>query len=298
MSDDRNIPEAVKRQVRQACAFGCVICGMPVFEYDHVQDFADVRSHDPDNIALLCPNHHRDKTSGRLSREPVAASRAHPFNAGRALSESYGLQAAPRIRICFGSNCGEGPSDENNHPLLWINGESFLTIHREGSTYTYSARITDEDGALLLVIERGAVAVATGVWDYRYEGREVSIRRASGDILFDATIADEGMTVHRGAFVDRYETGLFITPDGKAVISMSGLEVYAMSNITFDANRHCMIAIARRSCYSGDAPPGGGMFRQWQPEYEQMATELQNKMNAGVPGTYPLGLERFQPYPR
>lgn len=271
---------------------------MPVFEYDHIDDFADVQEHDPANLALLCPNHHRDKTSGRLSRQAVAAARENPFNAGHAQSESYGLQATPSLRICLGSNCGSGPPEAIDYPVLWINGESLLTIHREDATYTYSARITDELGHSLLTISRGALTVATDVWDYRYEGRRVSIRRAAGEMLFDATIADQEFMIHRGALVDDYETGLLIKSDGRAAFTMSGLETCTISEGTFTNNAHCMIAIVRSSCYSGPTPPGGGFMRGWAAEFEERAADLRQRMEAGEPGNYPPGLEHFRPYPR
>lgn len=297
MTDPRSIPEPIKRQVRQSCAFGCVICGMPVYEYDHVQDFAAVRSHDARNLALLCPNHHRDKTSGRLSREAVSQAREKPFNSDRSLSPSYGLHAAARVRICLGSNCGQGPADEADHAILWINGETPLMIHREGDAYTYSARITDDSGDLLLLIDRGALAVATDVWDYRYEGRELSIRRAPGDIVFEAAISDDGLIVRRGAFIGPYESGLIIKPDGSASISMSGLEIGTIESESFEANGQCTLAIVRRGCYSGSVPSGGGMIRQWAPDYEDRAAQLRDQMEAGEPGAYPPGLERFRPFP-
>lgn len=43
----RTIPEPVKREVRQACGFGCVFCGHALVEYEHVDPlFADARLHD------------------------------------------------------------------------------------------------------------------------------------------------------------------------------------------------------------------------------------------------------------
>jgi hypothetical protein len=37
MAEDRPpIPLPVKRLVRQQCAFGCVLCGLPLYEYDHI----------------------------------------------------------------------------------------------------------------------------------------------------------------------------------------------------------------------------------------------------------------------
>ena len=51
----RYIPEAIKREVRQRCGFGCVICGFGFYDYEHFDpDFADAKFHDPNGMTLLC----------------------------------------------------------------------------------------------------------------------------------------------------------------------------------------------------------------------------------------------------
>ena len=55
MSDERNIPAEIKRQVRQRCGFGCIICGLPIYEYEHMEEWAKVKRHRTEEITLLCP---------------------------------------------------------------------------------------------------------------------------------------------------------------------------------------------------------------------------------------------------
>ena len=51
----RTIPEDIKRQVRQACGFGCVCCGLAIATYEHIDpEFHFAESHDPDKMAYLC----------------------------------------------------------------------------------------------------------------------------------------------------------------------------------------------------------------------------------------------------
>lgn len=38
--NSRNIPLPIQREVRQRCGFGCVICGMPLYEYEHMEEWA------------------------------------------------------------------------------------------------------------------------------------------------------------------------------------------------------------------------------------------------------------------
>jgi hypothetical protein len=62
----REPPAAVKRQLRQEAAFGCCICGHPIYQYHHIRPFEPNHHHDPDDMMLLCPNHHHEATVGAL----------------------------------------------------------------------------------------------------------------------------------------------------------------------------------------------------------------------------------------
>ena len=124
-----------------------------------------------------------------------------------------------------------------------------MALHFDGKYYIYSAIVTDDAGKLLLKIDHGGLTVETDVFDYRYEGTQLSVRRAVRDIIFDATITDELFEVHRGAFIDRCETGMVVKSDGSAVFTMSGLEVGSVAQGKFGNNKAGAIAVARGSCY-------------------------------------------------
>lgn len=67
----RNIPRPIQREVRQRCGFGCVICGTPLYEYEHMEEWAEVKRHVAEEITLLCDKHHKEKTNGWLPKEDV-----------------------------------------------------------------------------------------------------------------------------------------------------------------------------------------------------------------------------------
>lgn len=75
------IPASIKREIRQRCGFGCVICGCPVFDYEHIEGIG-ATGHNPSHMTLLCPTHHREKTVGRMPVSVVRDHDAHPFNTG------------------------------------------------------------------------------------------------------------------------------------------------------------------------------------------------------------------------
>ena len=53
----------LKREVRQRCGFGCVICGYPIYEYDHILGWAKVKRHLTMKITILCDQHTKAKTT-------------------------------------------------------------------------------------------------------------------------------------------------------------------------------------------------------------------------------------------
>src|ERR1017187_3279445 len=101
----RDIPEPVKRDIRQACYNGCVICGKLLCTYEHFDPpFVDATAHNPGGMALLCPGHQADRTAGRLSIEAVRLARANPFNRNKdAVWASYFPEPNTTINL-FGNH--------------------------------------------------------------------------------------------------------------------------------------------------------------------------------------------------
>jgi len=76
---DRNIPESIRRQIRQDCGFGCVVCGCAVVQYEHIDPpFSEATAHEPDKIALLCGSCHDRVTRGIWSKDKILGARRTP----------------------------------------------------------------------------------------------------------------------------------------------------------------------------------------------------------------------------
>ena len=294
----RNIPESIKRQVRQECGFGCVICGMPIFHYDHIAGFATVQEHSVANLALLCPIHHQHKTSGRMSEETVRRARRNPFNQGSSMTAPAELVSGEEIEVRLGSNIAYDTRAYSDFHVLFINGAGFFTIHHETSGVSLTLRVTDEEGNVLLAVDRGQLSVATEAWDYRFEGTRLSVRCASGDIVLDADLTDRLVQIHRGHFVDQFSTGCHVTREGALVFTVSGMEIGRVESGRIGHHPAGAFAFSRASCFDPTQIPGGyGFGRVWAAEYEQKAEALRRDALAGKPGPRPPGLERFRPMP-
>ena len=75
------IPDAIARDVREEAHHSCAICGdLNKGELAHIDPVAKTLNNSPDNLLLLCPNHHTEydygyKPSSNVTREVVLAAK-------------------------------------------------------------------------------------------------------------------------------------------------------------------------------------------------------------------------------
>jgi hypothetical protein len=264
MTNRPAIPEPIKRQVRQECFFGCVLCGAPVFHYDHIEEYSVVNEHTAGNIALLCEMHHGAKTTGKLSADRVASGRLAPFNGARTQSAPYKIEPNGAIDILIGTNRFSSTVFNGNngttHGCIWVNGASFLILHQEMGWLSISAAFTNEEGEVVLRIEQGEVSVSTGVWDYRYEGTRLQARQAQGSYLLDMDLSNTTFHLHSGQFLFGKGDG-FLINDGRILVMASGRVLSQLSNCAYHSNGGGDLGLLTQSAPIGVAVPNGfGMF--------------------------------------
>lgn len=213
----RYIPSKVRLEVRKRCHFGCVVCGMPIYEYEHIDEYAANKEHDVNNLVLLCPNHHTSKTNKQnLSKERIRYYQQNPFNANREFTSPYKVEPTTRINCEVGGNkvLRMAFDNMNEHHVIWVNGVHFFKVHRSGGWLTFSIILTDSDGNMLLKVEEGEIIANTKQWDFQYVGNYLTVRRGHGDVLLRLKLSDREIKVERGSF---------FTPD------KSGFEVHRQS---------------------------------------------------------------------
>ncbi|WP_419235776.1 HNH endonuclease signature motif containing protein [Serratia fonticola] len=256
------IPEAVKREVRQQCFFGCAICGMPFFQYDHIEEYADVREHVADNLVLLCPNHHSAKTTNKISKDRIIYAKREPFNASKEYTSGFRVEPSKEIDIFLGSNkiTGWYPNGNGVHHALWANGKSFFTIHSENGWLSISMILTDSAGKVLLVVEKGELVIATSSWDYVYEGSNIKIRSGMGYIQLDMNLSDNFVEIINGYFIDDYNDGFFVSK-GTLNLVNGKINKLSVAGSTFNGNGFGGVGILNRSKFPSLSPPSGfGLF--------------------------------------
>lgn len=180
----RSIPEVIKREVRQRCGFGCVVCGNAIFHYDHlVTGYADAYEHRADDITLLCGGHHDEKSRGWLPGAAVVAANANPIclSNGFAKGPLYFGVLVPEI-ILGNISC------RNVETILSVLGERVLYLSPpevEGGPYFLNALLRNNSGEVILHIVNNEWLTPIENWDVQVVGPRVSIRNAPGDIALE-----------------------------------------------------------------------------------------------------------------
>ncbi|MGD9531147.1 hypothetical protein [Pseudonocardia sp.] len=220
--EQRKVPLPIQREVRQRCGFGCVICGLPLYEYEHMLEWAAVKRHVADEITLLCDQHHREKTGKLLPPEKVAEANANPLNLRTGHSKPYTLHySGTECEISIGGctfttkDAGYGTSTAalviDDVPMLgFVLGDGHLLLH---------LNLFNEFNEQALRIANNALVYSTSPWDIRLTGRRLEIREDHGKFLVgmsfevpNRVVIDQGRFMLNGIEV-------VIEPDFVAVLN-------------------------------------------------------------------------------
>jgi hypothetical protein len=203
--NSRNIPLPIQREVRQRCGYGCVICGMPLYEYDHIQDWSITQRHVADEITLLCDQHHREKTAGLLPKEVVFESNDNPYNLRKGVSKPYDLHfSGKQAQIVIGGNSftcedqGYGtimvPISVDGTPLIgFILGDGHLLLNLV---------IFDEFNYPVLHIKNNQLFYSVSPWDIQLIRKKLLVREAQRRILIEIDFQPpKKLVISRGRFL-------------------------------------------------------------------------------------------------
>lgn len=186
------IPAAIRLALRKRCGFGCVMCGSPVFDYEHVDGF-EVTGHDVDRMTLLCPFHHREKTAGRLPVDIVRAADAAPFNVGAKLTAGHPLYfrgAAARVLLgnaALGTKPVDGVGGEYACGII-VDGAVAVGFRFSDGHLRLDLELRDINNRTMIRIVDGELRLAVSNWDVKFEGRKLQIRSGAGQIMLEMVL--------------------------------------------------------------------------------------------------------------
>lgn len=168
----------MKRAIRQRCGFGCVICGYPLYEYDHVTGWANVLVHNETEITLLCPTHHSEATRGLLPREIIERANNDPHNLKAGFSKNYFLNyAGGNLVTDIGGNFF------HTQIALMIDGQPIVGYQSDGENLLLYVKLFDEGNNLLLSIEANELVYSVDPWDIELVGTQLTLRAGRGRFI-------------------------------------------------------------------------------------------------------------------
>lgn len=264
--NSRNIPLPIQREVRQRCGFGCVICGLPLYEYEHMEEWAVVKRHVADEITLLCDQHHREKTGGLLPIEVVRAANKSPYNLREGNSKPYNLHfAGTEATVEIGSNsftCQDKGYGTAMVPVS-VDGTPLIGLILADGHLLLNLVVFDEFNSPVLHIKNNQLIYSTSPWDIQLVGKKLTIREAHKKILFE---------------IEFYPPNRVVINRGRLL--RNGVEILIRpSNILVTNNSMLLSECHAHNCYGGliighhDKPVGGFMALQSVPRYLGDRTE-------------------------
>jgi trigger factor len=207
MSDQRPpIPDPIKREVRQRCSFGCVICGLPLYEYHHIVPYAECPEHKADNLTLLCDKHHREYESKLLPHEKLIEANNAPLNRIAGISFPYGLHYGGKHRVCtavVGGNQFEGVIAPNGSVVLVpiaVDDIDLIAfeVDSDGELFVHMT-FFDENNEPLLVVRKNELVYSTDQWDIEFVGQVLTLRERAREISLKLRFQPpNGITVESG----------------------------------------------------------------------------------------------------
>lgn len=228
---NRDIPENIKREIRQKSGFGCVFCGDWIYQYEHIlPEFKDAKIHDPEKICLLCTKHHQKVTVGRISKQQVTEAYRHPKALQRGYANDY-LEMGRKFGIVLGRIFIPEPKT-----ILTIDDIPLITFIEptNDEPAKLTAKLFDDKGNLSLEIKENEIFGYVKNWDIDQQGTRTIIRKGRGKIVLQMNILSEhileiekiNMVYGNGTLKSNSETGkIFIQSASGATIDFDYGEI-------------------------------------------------------------------------
>jgi hypothetical protein len=210
----RDIPDPVRRAVRQRCGYGCVVCGAAIVEYEHIEPvFAHARRHDPEAIALLCPQCHAKVTRRFMAKSTVMEAMMAPAAKARGFSSEVFDLGRAQLTIVFA-----GTTIENTPIPITVRGVPLLSImpgEEDGAPFRLSGHFQNSKGTRSLRIVENEWQPLSVNWDVEAVGGTITIRDSPGHVSLQLRAEPpSSLLVDK---LDMYHSGLHFLGDSRTL---------------------------------------------------------------------------------
>jgi len=233
---------------------------MPLYEYEHMEEWAVAQRHVADEITLLCDQHHREKTAGLLPKDAVREANDKPYNLRDGVSKPYDLHfSGKQAEILIGGNgftCEDHGSGTIMVPIS-VDGTPLIGFIIADAHLLLNLLIFDEFNCPVLHIKNNQLFYSISPWDVQLVGKKLSIREAHKKILIEIEFQPPNkVVINRGRFL------------------RNGVEILVRpTNILITNNSTLLSGCHAHNCYGGliighhDKPMGGFMALPNIPRY-------------------------------
>ena len=171
------IDTEVARLVRQDCGFGCVLCGCPLYDIHHIDDYSQTRQHSRDNLALLCPTHHREATSKLLTKDRVVEARVNPHNRIAGRSRPHRLHFdGDHCTVWLGDSHTMSMDTPSKFTVLMIDGIELLGFRFIEGSLLLQLLLLDECDRPVLAATDGQLQYLPTAWDIQFKRNRLTMK--------------------------------------------------------------------------------------------------------------------------
>jgi hypothetical protein len=223
----RAIPRKLKRQIRQEAGFGCCVCGGPVYEYHHLEEWNKAKQHRAEDLMLLCPNHHDMATKRALSSAEQRAAKTDPFNIREGYAKGQLQLQQNYVALQVGTAIFLG-----DHTVIAVDGDPLISMRPDETdgVMRLSAQFYDEGGRLLAKIGDNEWSSREPLpWDIEFDYRRLTLRQKARDVRIDLNAKSNPMTLlgelwHKGNRIELKKSGVVINEvkDHGSTLHLSG----------------------------------------------------------------------------
>lgn len=244
----KDIPDPVKREVRKRCGYGCVLCGLPLYEYDHIDQYNIVLEHKAENLTLLCDLHHSEKTRGILPVDIVKKANDSPYNLKKGYSSPYKLHVGNSdfsLEIANNNIAYSAPELNENIQLfpLVIDDVPIIWINIIDGILHLNISIFDKDNKHILFIENNELIYSISPWDIDFVSNRIIIREKSRDILIEVEINEPHIIKFTRGKI--FLNGIGLLLDRNNITDLNSKKSISMSGNKFWNNQ---VAISAGDC--------------------------------------------------
>ncbi len=217
----------------------------PLYHYEHIDEFSKVNEHNEDNITLLCGTHHDSKTRGRLTKEKIIEKNNKPYNITNGHTSKEGiftfLKNINKAQICVATNKFNFTfsKDSNTFHFIEVSGTPLLSVKKIENEYFMNVLLCDKNNNLVLEIKENELIHSIDIYDAKYEGSHLIVKKDKNNILIDIEFKADGIINVNKAHM--FYGGREIYADGKNLL-VNSTSILLMSCCEFNGGR-CAIGI-------------------------------------------------------